>query len=55
MFPEGGIAEPRMSNEATDGLAPSLFAFFMVHLEPILALFRPRAKKDPRQETTVLD
>ena len=31
VFPEGNIiADPQMSNEATDGLAPSVFAIFAV-------------------------
>ena len=34
-----------MSNEATDGLAPSGFAIFRTQLERILAFFRQRAKK----------
>ena len=28
VFPEGDIADPQMSNEATDGLEPSVFAIF---------------------------
>ena len=54
-FPEGDIADPQMFNEATDGLAPSVFAIFRAHLEQILALFRQRAKKDPRRGTTGSD
>ena len=34
-----------MSNEATDGLAPSVFAIFWEQLERILVFFRERAKK----------
>ena len=45
VFPEGDIADPQMSNEATDGLAPSVFAIFRAQLERILAFFRQRAKK----------
>ena len=52
MFPEEDIAGPQMSNEDTDGLAPSVFAIFPAQLERILALFRQRAKEDPRRETT---
>ena len=51
VFPEGDITDPQMSNEATDGLAPSVFAIFQAQLERILALFRQRAKKGPRRET----
>ena len=55
VFAERDIADPQMSNEATDGLAPSVFAIFRAQLERIHALFRQRAKKHPRRETTVLD
>ena len=55
VFPEGDIADPQMSNEATDGLAPSVSAIFRAQLERILALFRQRVKKDPRRETTGSD
>ena len=55
VFPEGDIADPQMSNEATDGLAPSVFAIFRAQLARILALFHQRAKKDPRRETTGSD
>ena len=40
VFPEGDIADPQMSNKATDGLAPSVFAVFRAQLERILAFFR---------------
>ena len=53
--PRRDIADPQMSNEATDGLAPSGFAIFRAKLERILALFRQRAKKDPRRDITVSD
>ena len=52
---KGDIADPQMSNEATDGLAPSVFAIFRAQLERIFALFRQRAKKDPRRDTTGSD
>ena len=55
VFPEGDIADPQTSNEATDGLSPSIFDIFWAQLERILALFRQRAKKDPRRETTGSD
>ena len=47
MFPEGGIADPQMSNEAINVLAPSVFDIFRAQLERILALFRQRAKERP--------
>ena len=47
MFPEGDIADPQMSNEATDGLAPSVFAIFRAQLERILALFPPMSEERP--------
>ena len=53
--PEGDIADPQMSNEATDGLAPSVFAIFRAQLERIILFFRQRAKKDRRQDTTGSD
>ena len=49
VFPEGDIADTQMFNEATDRLAPSVFAIYWAQLERILALFRQRAKKDPRR------
>ena len=55
VLPEGNIANPQMSNEATDGLAPSVLAIFRAQLERVLALFRQRAKKDPRRDTTGSD
>ena len=55
VFPEGDIADPQRSNEATDGLAPSVFAIFRAQLERIFAFFRQRAKEDPRQDTTGSD
>ena len=45
VFPEGDISNPQMSNEATDGLAPSGFAIFRAQFERIVAFFRQRAKK----------
>ena len=45
MFPEEGNADPKMSNEATDGLKPSVFANFRAQLERIIMVFRQRAKK----------
>ena len=45
VFPEGDIADPHMSNEATDGLERSVFAIFRAQLEWILAFFRQRMKK----------
>ena len=54
--PSRGHCRPtKMSNEATDGLVPSVFAIFRAQLERILALFRQRAKKDPRRDTTGSD
>ena len=44
-----------MSNEATDGLAPSGFAIFRAQLERIYELFPQREKHDPRRETTGWD
>ena len=56
MFPEGDIADPQMSNEATDWLAPSFYFFiFWAQLERMLACFRQRAKKDPGRGSTALD
>ena len=55
VFPKGDIADPQMSNEATDGLAPSVSAIFRAQLKRILALFHQQAKKDPRRETTSSD
>ena len=55
VFPEGDIADPQMSNEATDGFAPSVFDIFRTPLERILALFCQGAKKDPRRDTTGSD
>eukprot|EP00904_Undaria_pinnatifida_P010736 jgi/Undpi1/6793/HiC_scaffold_21.g09269.m1 len=55
VLPKGDVADPQMSNEATDGLAPSVFAIFRAQLERILARFRQRAKKDPRRDTTGSD
>ena len=55
VFPEWDIADPQMSNEATDRLAPSVFAIFRAQLERILALVRQRTKKDPRRDTTGSD
>ena len=52
VFPEGDIADPQMSNEATNGLALSVCAIVWASSEQILALFRQRAKKDPRRDTT---
>ena len=59
MFPQGvttgpmnrglvfqkGTLQTQISNEATDGLAPSVCAFFRVQLERILAFPRQREKK----------
>ena len=45
VFPEGNIAHPQMSNEATDGLATSVFDNCRAQLERILAFFRQRTKK----------
>ena len=42
-----------MSNEATDGLAPSVFAIFRAQLERILAFFRQRAKTTRGQKPRV--
>ena len=53
VFPEGDIADPQMSNEATDGLAPSVFAIFRAQLERILAFFRQRAKKTRGEQPRV--
>ena len=47
MFPEGDIAHPQMSNEATDGLAPSVFAIFRAQLERILGDFSPTSEERP--------
>ena len=55
MFPEEDIEDPPMSNEATDALAAPVFANFRASLERILAIFRQRANKDPRRETTGSD
>ena len=55
VFPGGDIADQQMSYEATDGLAPSVFAISWAQLERIFALFRQRAKKNPRRETTGSD
>ena len=55
VFTEREIADPQMSNDATDGLALSVFDIFRAPLERILALFRQRGKKDPRRETTGSD
>ena len=37
--------QTQMSNEATDGLVPSVFALFWAQLKRMLAFFRQRAKK----------
>ena len=50
--PSWDIADPQMSNGAADGLTPSVLVIFRAQLERILAVFRQRAKKDPRRETT---
>ena len=42
-----------MSNEATDGLAPSVFDIFRAQLERILAFFRQRAKKTRSEKPRV--
>ena len=39
------MPDPQLSNEDTDGLAPSVFAIFRALLERILAFLRQRAKK----------
>ena len=52
---KGTLQTHKMSNEATDGLAPSVFAIVQAQLEKILAFFRQRAKKDPRRDTTGSD
>ena len=40
-----GTLQAQMSNEATNGLAPSVFAILRAQLERILAFSRQRAKK----------
>ena len=39
VFPDGGIADPQMSNEASDGLAPSTFDPSLEHSTDKVALF----------------
>ena len=40
-----GTLQTQISNEATDGLAPSVFAIFRAQLKRLLAFFRQRAEK----------
>ena len=53
VFPEGGIADPQMSNEATDGLAPSVFDHFSGAVRADSCFFRQRAKRTQGEKRRV--
>ena len=48
MFPEGDIADPQMSNDATDGLAPSVFLFFSGAVREDSRAFLPTSEERPK-------
>ena len=47
VFPEGDIADPQMSNEATDGLAPSVFDHFSGAFRADSRTFPPTSEERP--------
>ena len=53
VFPEGNIADPQMSNEATDGLAPSVLDSFSGAVRATSYEFPPASEEDPRREPRV--
>ena len=46
VFPEGDIADPQMSTEATVWLAPSVLAIFRAQAKRIFAPYRQRASEE---------
>ena len=50
-----GTLQTQMSNEATNGLAPSVFDHFSGAVRACSCVFPPTSEEDPKQETTGSD